>query len=186
MVEANAKKRKRRNFTKSVKVDKKNLRKGRDKTDALYYHKKTLIANCKKLHRITGAAVTILIKPLTNRGKVINYTSPGVDSFVPKAIINRVEHSSNKDNNQDDDREYLAEVLGEDQVEEDEDESDQDKNEEDESLDFVIIDNTKNKVITPKKKFGITGSRAAQGPGLSGLFSNKQGRGRQKKLMKLL
>ena len=80
------KKRQMRNF-KNGKINVKDRRSGRDASDTFYYRKNSIKQAAINLHRITGAAVEITIKPLTDKSNSItHYKSPNFDDFMPKHI----------------------------------------------------------------------------------------------------
>ena len=84
-----SKPRQHRNF-KNGKINKIDRRTGRDLADTFYYRKNRLEQLAKDLYNLTGAAVEIRIKPLTDKStKDTYYKSPSFDNWVPKTTKKR-------------------------------------------------------------------------------------------------
>lgn len=65
-----------RNFTDDGTFNTQSERKGQDKSDAFYHRSITLIRKAQQLHNVSNCAVSVTIKPLTDRAKLRHYESP--------------------------------------------------------------------------------------------------------------
>ena len=141
------KKRQMRNFH-NGKINVKDRRTGRDASDAFYHRKNSIKQAAINLHRITGAAVEITIKPLTDKSNAITYyKSPNFDNFMPKQLRKK---QSNVD--------LIATAARESTTDDDNDEDDNDDDDAGTDFERNAADAVQS---TPTKRLGSRKSSAA-------------------------